>query len=90
MNGIPIPEVTAMLGHANVNITMTVYVHFIPKMQTDSVAKLAAAIFSGEKPVSDQVDHLKPACIFKKLPAGTPQTITKHSVPQDWVSYPTP
>jgi len=51
-----------MLGNANVNITMTVYVHFIPKMQTDSAAKLAAAIFSGEKPVSDQVDHLKTAC----------------------------
>jgi integrase len=62
MNGIPIPEVTAMLGHANVNITMTVYVHFIPRMQTDSVAKLATAIFSGEKPVSDQFDHLKTAC----------------------------
>jgi integrase len=32
MNGTPIPEVSAMLGHANVNITLTVYTHFIPKM----------------------------------------------------------
>jgi integrase len=49
MNGTPIPEVSAMLGHANVNITLTVYTHFIPKMQTDSATRLAAAIFSGEK-----------------------------------------
>jgi len=50
-----------MLGHANVNITLTVYTHFIPKMQTDSAAKLAAAIFSGEKPGSDRRVHLKTA-----------------------------
>jgi hypothetical protein len=36
-----------MLGHANVSITLTVYTHFIPKMQTDSAAKLAASIFQG-------------------------------------------
>jgi hypothetical protein len=56
MNGTPIPEVSAMLGHANVNITLAVYTHFIPKMQTDSATRLAAAIFSG-----DQVGHLKTA-----------------------------
>jgi Phage integrase family len=59
MRGTPIPEVSAMLGHANVNITLTVYTHFIPKRQTDSASTLAAAIFSGQKAVSDQVDHLK-------------------------------
>jgi integrase len=58
MNGTQIPEVSAMLGHANVNITLTVYTHFIPKMQTDSSARLAAAIFSGKKPDRDEVDHL--------------------------------
>jgi hypothetical protein len=57
-NGTQIPEVSAMLGHANVNITLTVYTHFIPKMQTDSSARLAAAIFSGKKPDRDEVDHL--------------------------------
>jgi integrase len=46
MNGTPIPEVSSMLGHANVNITLTVYTHFIPKMQTDSSSSLAAVIFS--------------------------------------------
>jgi Aromatic amino acid lyase len=59
VRGTPIPEVSAMLGHANVNITLTVYTHFIPKMQTDSAANLAAAIFSSKKPVNDQVGHLK-------------------------------
>ena len=59
MRGTPIPEVSSMLGHANVNITLTVYTHFIPKMQTDSAANLAALIFRGKNPVNDQVDHLK-------------------------------
>ena len=54
MNGTPIPEVSAMLGHANVNITLAIYTHFIPKMQTESASRLAAAIFSG-----DQLGHLK-------------------------------
>jgi integrase/recombinase XerC len=49
MSGPPIPEVSAMLGHANVNITMTVYAHFIPQMKTDSSARLAAAIFGSQK-----------------------------------------
>ena len=61
MNGTPIPEVSSMLGHANVNITLTVYTHFIPRMQTDSSSRLAAAIFSGKKPDGDEVDHLKTA-----------------------------
>ena len=58
MSGTPIPEVSAMLGHANVNITLTVYTHFIPRMQTDSAAKLAAAIFSGQNTVNNDVVHL--------------------------------
>jgi len=58
MNGTSAPEVSAMLGHANVNITLTVYTHFIPKMQTNSAATLAAAIFSGQKTVNDEVVHL--------------------------------
>ena len=58
MNGTPIPEVSSMLGHANVNITLTVYTHFIPKMQTDSSSRLAAVIFGGNKPGGD---HLKTA-----------------------------
>ena len=48
-----------MLGHANVNITLAVYTHFIPKMQTDSSSRLAAAIFNAQKPPTDQLGHLK-------------------------------
>ena len=59
MSGTPIPEVSAMLGHANVNITLTVYTHFIPKMRTDSASTLAAAIFSGEKTFGDENALLK-------------------------------
>jgi len=59
MRGTPIPEVSAMLGHANVNITLTVYTHFVPKMRSDAASTLAAAIFSGEKTFVDQIDHLK-------------------------------
>ena len=57
MLGTPIPEVSAMLGHANVNITLTIYVHFVPKMQTESSARLAAAIFGSKKVDPDQVGH---------------------------------
>jgi integrase len=49
MNGTPITEVSAMLGHANVNITMQVYAHFVPKMQTDSATRLAATILKASK-----------------------------------------
>lgn len=45
MQGTPITEVSAMLGHSNVNITLTVYSHFIPKMRTDSTQRFAASIF---------------------------------------------
>jgi integrase len=49
MQGTPIPEVSAMLGHANVNITLAVYSHFIPKMRTDSTARFAASIFKSNQ-----------------------------------------
>jgi hypothetical protein len=39
-------HLSAMLGHANVNITMQVFSHFIPKMQTDAAARLASAILN--------------------------------------------
>jgi hypothetical protein len=84
MNTTPIPEVSAMLGHANVNITLTVYTHLIPKMQTDSATKLAAAIFSGEKPVATDGCTLKQPVLFRKLLAWTLQTLTKLAVPQDY------
>jgi integrase len=49
MQGTPITEVSAMLGHADVTTTLRVYSHFIPKMRTDSTARFAAAIFASNK-----------------------------------------
>jgi integrase len=45
MNGTPIPEVSAMLGHSNVSITLAIYSYFVPKTRTDSANKLASVIF---------------------------------------------
>ena len=45
MQGTPAPEVSAMLGHASVDITLKIYAHFIPKMRSDSTARFAASIF---------------------------------------------
>ena len=59
MSVTPLSEVSAMLGHANVNITIAVCTHFIPKMQTNSAATLSGAIFSGQKADSGQVAHVK-------------------------------
>jgi hypothetical protein len=85
-HGTPIPEVSAMLGHANVNITLTVYTHFILRMQTDSSSRLAAAIFSGRNRMATKLITLKLPVLFRKLPAWTLQTSTKHGVPQDYPS----
>jgi integrase len=46
MQGTPVPEVSAMLGHASVDITLKVYTHFIPKMRSDSAKRFAASIFN--------------------------------------------
>ena len=59
MNATPIPEVSAMLGHANVNITLTVYTHFIPKMRTNSTEKFAASIFNKKNPFGEGVIYDK-------------------------------
>jgi hypothetical protein len=49
MQGTPIPEISAMLGHADVTTTLRAYSHFIPKMRTDSTARFAASIFKSNK-----------------------------------------
>jgi hypothetical protein len=49
MNGTQLPEVSAMLGHADVTTTLRVYSHFIPKMRTDSTARFAASIFKSNQ-----------------------------------------
>ncbi len=58
--GTPITEVSAYLGHANPQITLQVYSLWLPRTKTDSVSRLAEAIFNGGKnPLGDQVGHLK-------------------------------
>jgi len=41
--GAPITEVSAYLGHANPQVTLTVYSHWLPRQRTGSVWKLASA-----------------------------------------------
>jgi hypothetical protein len=78
MNGTPIPEVSAMLGHTNVNITLTVYTHFIPRMQTDSSRDLQRRFSAGKNRLATKLVTLKRPVLFRKLPAWTLQTFTKH------------
>ena len=66
MQGTPITEVSEMLGHANVNITLTVYSHFIPKMRTDSTERFAASIFNSKNPFGDEGVHDKTTCWEKR------------------------
>lgn len=49
MNGIAIPEVSAMLGNANVNITLTVYTHFIPQDADGFILETGGGDFQREK-----------------------------------------
>ena len=72
MNGTPIPEVSAMLGHANVNITLTVCTHFIPKMRTDSTERFAASIFNKKNPFDEGVVHIRPLVGKKQKTASQP------------------
>ncbi len=51
--GAPITEVSSYLGHANPQITLSIYSHWLPRTRTDSVAKLAAAILS-QKPTEKE------------------------------------
>jgi integrase len=53
MNGTPISEVSAMLGHSNVSITLAIYSHFVPQMRTDLANKLASVIFK-QTPAADK------------------------------------
>jgi hypothetical protein len=84
MSGTAIPEVSAMLGHANVNITLTVYTHFIPKMQTDSAARLSSSDFRRRS--SWSVTFKNGLYYLESYRAWTLQTFTKHGVPQDFPS----
>lgn len=49
MSGISPIEVSTLMGHSSVHVTLAIYAHFIPKMRTDSASRLAEAVFGGSK-----------------------------------------
>jgi len=46
--GVPVTEVSAMLGHANAAITMALYAHFIPGNENRPSEAVAAAIYGDQ------------------------------------------
>ena len=55
--GTSIPEVSSYLGHADPQITLKVYSHWIPRTKTDSISRLAGMILNAKAPASDQDGH---------------------------------
>jgi integrase len=51
--GTPITEVSSYLGHADPQITLKVYSHWIPRKKTDSISRLAGIVL-GAKPDESQ------------------------------------
>ena len=46
--GTPISEVSSYLGHADPQITLKVYSHWIPRMKTNSISRLAGMILGAK------------------------------------------
>jgi integrase len=59
MAGTPIPDVSAMLGHARMDVTLQVYSHFIPQMRSASASRLADAVFSAGKALAESQQVLR-------------------------------
>jgi len=56
--GTPITEVSAYLGHANTQITLEVYSHWLPRTPTNSISRLADSIFSEDSNRGHSMDTL--------------------------------
>ena len=56
--GTPITEVSAYLGHANTQITLEVYSHWLPRTPTNSISRLAESIFSEDPNLGHLMDTL--------------------------------
>jgi len=52
--GTPITEVSSYLGHADPQITLKVYSHWIPRTKTDSISRLARMILNGREAVNEE------------------------------------
>lgn len=55
--GAPITEVSSYLGHADPQITLKVYSHWIPRTKTDSISRLPGMILNAKKPTAGQDGH---------------------------------
>jgi integrase len=55
MNGAPVTEVQAKLGHSSPKVTLDVYAHWFDDVETDSVDRLAKAIMA--PPVRKRLRH---------------------------------
>jgi len=55
--GAPITEVSSYLGHADPQITLKVYSHWIPRTKTDSISRLTGMILNAKKPADSQDGH---------------------------------
>ena len=45
-DGAPLADVQKLMGHKQLTTTLRVYTHFVPKTETDAVAKFAASVFA--------------------------------------------
>ena len=50
-------EVSSYFGHADPQITLKVYSHWIPRTKTDSIARLTGMILNAKKPAVAQDGH---------------------------------
>jgi integrase len=48
-DGVPAKVVQEMLGHASVSITLDLYTHSVPSLQTDAAAKLGALVLGAAR-----------------------------------------
>ncbi len=55
--GTSIPEVSSYLGHADPQITLKVYSHWLPRTKTDSISRLAGMILNAKSPATDEAGH---------------------------------
>jgi integrase len=57
--GTPITEVSSYLGHADPQITLKVYSHWIPRMKTDSISRLADMILGAKAAENENTAELR-------------------------------
>ena len=51
--GTPISEVSSYLGHADSQITLKIYTHWLPTTKTDSISRLAGMVLNAKSLAED-------------------------------------